>query len=1134
MRDTARHLGKNVVIVAALLAVGFFAAWLRFRSYLGDEGAFSDGARTYDTQDAGAVRYAVWETPERLSDAINTSAGESRPALSPDGRWMVFVVGERGLNSDLYLARMKDGKPVDPELLTALDTAQDESSPAFAGDGLYFASDRLGGAGGLDLYRAPYADGVFGAAERLGGGVNSPLDDCDPAPRPGTRELAFASNRRGSNFDLYRAAPAASTASGSLSAPDSDGAVAVAPIEELNSPRDEREPAFTADGRTLFFASNREKASADFDLYRSVRSDDAWSAPVALAGLNSEVSERAPLPAFDDFSLYFSRDSGANGLDLLRARSIELFRLPGRPVGWLDLVILGALLLLALMAWLAKRWPKLDTLYKCYLISLIVHLLLLLWFQGLFVDGGGTPRARTRDAIRVRVLPSAPTLSAANRERAGRTESERTHEIPSEAPPKMFTAELDSERQRVSPAELEAPHPSEPTAPARRAAATDASAPSPATDVALADQAQPRLRSEAAPALDLAPRSLAGQHPSSAGSGPESRTSFAVRDGGETPSAATSLTAPASPAARAPARNEAALLPSSPSAVAAPVAIAAPKAELSRISGGSSGLSLDALADLDKIPGGAPSERGAGIEPQLSAAGSRAAESPDSNARPSTGWITALAPTPELEDASSGDRQSAIETPPVSNPAVGLRDSEPVAKIVEASAPAPGSGAGSSDMLAALAAPAGIAERGTDVREHALDAAPSKHTFAREEAVPPPAPKALALEAPEDRRPVEPPRPEKRWENTPYQNRAGEDKTRALVLNGGTRETEAAVAKGLAYLAKIQRPTGGWGDVENLDEKYGSVAVGKTGLALLAFLGAGHTHLSHTQYSQNALNAVAFLLALQDPESGHFGDSDAYSHGIATYALAECYALSGENALREPLERAVAHILSKQNHAPDPRLFGGWSYYYKDDRVFDRWPRTSITVWQVMALESARLGGLTVPEQVFDDAATFIDHAEDEARGWYRYNHDPSRLSSSWPTLPASTPAALFALSLVGRDITAPEFKRPREFVLTRVPTEYRRGSEDEFVQRGQGNLYFWYYGTLSMFRAGGNAWQRWNAGMKDTLVRGQKKDGSWGPIDVYCSYAQDDEKDRSYSTAMCVLSLEVYYRYYLPLLKVR
>jgi hypothetical protein len=67
-----------------------------------------------------------------------------------------------------------------------------------------------------------------------------------------------------------------------------------------------------------------------------------------------------------------------------------------------------------------------------------------------------------------------------------------------------------------------------------------------------------------------------------------------------------------------------------------------------------------------------------------------------------------------------------------------------------------------------------------------------------------------------------------------------------------------------------------------------------------------------------------------------------------------------------------------------------------------------------MALESARLGGIAVPAQVFEDAATFLDNAHDEENGWYRYNHDPERLGSNWPTLPASTPAAMFALSLVG------------------------------------------------------------------------------------------------------------------------
>ena len=53
-------------------------------------------------------------------------------------------------------------------------------------------------------------------------------------------------------------------------------------------------------------------------------------------------------------------------------------------------------------------------------------------------------------------------------------------------------------------------------------------------------------------------------------------------------------------------------------------------------------------------------------------------------------------------------------------------------------------------------------------------------------------------------------------------------------------------------------------------------------------------------------------------------------------------------------------------------------------------------------------------------------------------------------------------------------------------------------------------------------------------LLRAQSEDGSFKPIDVYAEYAADTDRDRSYTTAMCVLSLEVYYRYFTPLLKGR
>ena len=61
---------------------------------------------------------------------------------------------------------------------------------------------------------------------------------------------------------------------------------------------------------------------------------------------------------------------------------------------------------------------------------------------------------------------------------------------------------------------------------------------------------------------------------------------------------------------------------------------------------------------------------------------------------------------------------------------------------------------------------------------------------------------------------------------------------RALKELGGTTETEAAVARGLSYLAHSQTSDGFWGSPTDEHEKYGFVAVGKTALVTLAFLGA--------------------------------------------------------------------------------------------------------------------------------------------------------------------------------------------------------------------------------------------------------------------------------------------------------
>lgn len=364
-----------------------------------------------------------------------------------------------------------------------------------------------------------------------------------------------------------------------------------------------------------------------------------------------------------------------------------------------------------------------------------------------------------------------------------------------------------------------------------------------------------------------------------------------------------------------------------------------------------------------------------------------------------------------------------------------------------------------------------------------------------------------------------------------YSNRFGPAKARALERFGGSEETERAVRDGLAYLASIQNRDGSWGNRRDYDRKYGFVYVGKTALCVLAFLGAGHTPESNTEYSPRVARALEHLLALQDEDTGAFGRSSCYGHGITTYALAECYGLTKNEELLRPLEDALTWILANQGPRRDQRNRGGWGYFSPGLRAEDSYARVSVSSWMIMALESARMSGIELPEDVLPSARQYLQLSYDRPNGWFRYNHKPSRLRSGWPTLPASTPAAAFCLMLLGVDKDDRMVDAAAEYTAERRPRQYRRYRDDDFVLRGQGNVYFWYYGSLCCFLKGGREWERWNERLSTVLPQAQNEDGSWTPIDVYSEEAGDNRRDRSYTTAMCVLSLEVYYRYFTPLL---
>lgn len=348
----------------------------------------------------------------------------------------------------------------------------------------------------------------------------------------------------------------------------------------------------------------------------------------------------------------------------------------------------------------------------------------------------------------------------------------------------------------------------------------------------------------------------------------------------------------------------------------------------------------------------------------------------------------------------------------------------------------------------------------------------------------------------------------------PYRERVLPDRRRLVQERGGSAQTEAAVDAALAWLAANQSPDGRW-DAQRFGAGSGvgpdgqdrgraglKADSGMTGLALLAFLGAGHTHTAGP-YRENVRRGIEFLLSRQAGDGSLGGQADSfafmYCHGMAGIALSEAFALSGDRRLEPAVRRAVGYTLSMQNPTT-----GGWRYQRGD--LGD----TSQLGWQLMLLKSAQLGGVELPASARDGAIRFLRTVASGTHQGLASYRPRERATVSM------TAEALFCRQLLGLARQNPASDEAGDFILGELPGSGRR------------NLYYWYYATLAMFQLQGEHWERWNSALQQELVATQLAKGplagSWDPNDVWGGYG-----GRVYSTAMGALCLEVYYRY-LPL----
>ncbi|MCH8922467.1 MAG: hypothetical protein IIA67_04895 [Planctomycetes bacterium] len=326
----------------------------------------------------------------------------------------------------------------------------------------------------------------------------------------------------------------------------------------------------------------------------------------------------------------------------------------------------------------------------------------------------------------------------------------------------------------------------------------------------------------------------------------------------------------------------------------------------------------------------------------------------------------------------------------------------------------------------------------------------------------------------------------------------------ALLKSGGNTASERAVDLALQWLANHQMADGGWnfdhrqGKCQGRCANHGSVSQARnaaTAMALLPLLGAGHTHEKGSKYKDVVRGGLAYLgKHMKANGSLHESGGTMYSHGLATIALCEAYAMTQDKKLRLAAQKSVTFIEMTQ----DP-VGGGWRYNPK--QAGD----TSVVGWQITALKAAHMAHLKTNPNTIKGAEKFLNSVSTQNGAYYGYTN-PGRGN-------ATTAIGLLCRMYLGWKHDNPALQRGVRFLSESGPSK---------------NLYYTYYASQVMRHYDGPKWKKWNDQMRPMLVKSQDHEGhqagSW-----FFGGASDHGASRGgrlYTTAMAAMILEVYYRH--------
>ena len=289
---------------------------------------------------------------------------------------------------------------------------------------------------------------------------------------------------------------------------------------------------------------------------------------------------------------------------------------------------------------------------------------------------------------------------------------------------------------------------------------------------------------------------------------------------------------------------------------------------------------------------------------------------------------------------------------------------------------------------------------------------------------------------------------------------------------------EASIDRGLKYLERTQDRSGAWRATG-----YGAYPTAMTGLAGMAFLGAGSTP-TRGEYAGVVRKAANFLISQAQPDGvitvpAEEGRS-MYGHGFATLFLSQVYGMKEDERMEEELKGVLTRAVMLIARAQSPA--GGW--YYTPDSNNDE---GSVTVTQIQALRGARNAGIVVPKETIDRAVAYIRKSANPD-GSIRYS-----LNGGGAGRPAITAAAVAVLYNAG-EYDDPIAEKALTWSTARLPVN---GS-------GQGHHYYaQLYLAQALYQKGGKGWDDYYPKISKWLSTRtqQRPDGSWNGDGVGPTY---------------------------------